>query len=463
MTKDLLSLSIRQISARLSVGQISARELTEAYLARIDTYGGLLNCYITLNTDGALAQADEADKRTVRRSALDGIAVAIKDNIDVAGLDTSNGFGPRSGITADKDAGVIRNLREAGAVILGKMNMDEAALGATTDNSHYGRTKNPWRKGLTPGGSSGGAAAAVAARLCTAAIGTDTLGSIRIPAAYCGVSGFKPTYDLVNTLGVEPLYQPLDHVGPLCRSVDDLAMLMDVITRKDSGDLEPAAITDETAAWQIKEPDMSAVKVGIFDAFADVDADVWHTYALAVQNLRFSGVEISKLKPSEFDLAATRFAGFYLLKECLSARLENDLTDFPDVYSARLCNFLKRGPVDVDKLNKAGALIQKTRNFINKVFDQVDVIVLPTTPQTAFPFASKAPVNQADFTALANIAGCPSLTIPYGLSKSGLPVGVQIMGPLHEDQKVLSIGMAMESTAKFIFPQLPETRFDSSV
>ena len=125
MTKDLLSLSIRQIGARLSVGQISARALTEAYLARIDTYGGLLNCYITLNVDSALAQADEADKRAVRRSALDGIAVAIKDNIDVAGLDTSNGFGPRSGITADKDAGVVRNLREAGAVILGKMNMDE--------------------------------------------------------------------------------------------------------------------------------------------------------------------------------------------------------------------------------------------------------------------------------------------------------------------------------------------------
>lgn len=172
-------------------------------------------------------------------------------------------------------------------------------------------------------------------------------------------------------------------------------------------------------------------------------------------------MEIIKLKLSDFEPAATRFAGFYLIKENLSKLMENDLAKFPEVFSTRLSNFLQRGSIDEHKLNEARALIRKVKKNINKVFEQVDVIVLPTTPQTAFPFAYKAPVNQADFTAPANIAGCPSLTIPYGLSKTGLPISVQIMGPMDDDQKVLSIGKVVESTTNFVLPNLPETNFDS--
>lgn len=464
MISQILSQSIRQIGRQLSDGHISARALTEAYLARIDSHDSLLKSYITLTADSAIAQADETDKRAIRLSSLDGIPIAVKDNIDVAEVVTSNGFGPRSGVTADTDAEVVRRLRKAGAIILGKLNMDEGALGATTDNRHYGRTENPWRKGLTAGGSAGGAAAAVAARLCTAALGTDTLGSIRIPAAYCGVCGFKPTFGLISTQGVKPLYHQLDHVGPLCRSIGDMASVMEVIVDHDAGSLNSEAATVQNSAWQIEEIELSEVKAGIFTDYDGVDTEIRQTYESAVHKLRLSGAQIIMLNLSDFKPAATRSAGFLLVKAKTSEFLGDDLIKYPEVYSTRFRNFMERGPyINVDKVNEAKMQVRKASQSISTALEQVDVIVLPTTPQTAFPFVSKIPVNQADFTALANIAGCPALTIPYGLSSKGLPIGVQIIASQHADKILLRIGMAMESAANFNLPSLPENGFDASL
>ena len=199
------------------------------FLSRAHGVGKPLNAFVALSEQSALADAKRAGERARQRrrlGVLDGIPIALKDNIDVAGMPTTNGLGglPRM---ADTDAAVTQRLRRAGAIILGKLNMHEAALGGTTDNPHHGRTHNPYRMGFSPGGSSGGSGAAVAAGLCAAALGTDTAGSIRLPASYCGVVGFKPTYQRVSMQGIVPLHRRLDHVGPLTRTVADAGILLE--------------------------------------------------------------------------------------------------------------------------------------------------------------------------------------------------------------------------------------------
>jgi aspartyl-tRNA(Asn)/glutamyl-tRNA(Gln) amidotransferase subunit A len=232
MTDDLTFLPIGTLSALLDSRSIEAEALTRLCLARTEGLGRPLNCFITLCPDTALAEARAADARSAmgkRLGPLDGIPVGLKDNIDVAGVPTTNGFGGGPLRIPGEDAAVTRHLRDAGVVILGKLAMHEGALGATTDNPHHGRTHNPFRYSHSPGGSSGGSGAAVAAGLCCAALGTDTGGSVRIPASWCGVVGLKPSYGLISTRGVVPLSHRLDHVGPLTRTVADAALLMDTL------------------------------------------------------------------------------------------------------------------------------------------------------------------------------------------------------------------------------------------
>ncbi len=229
---DLATTSIARLSQMLDAGEVDAEALTRLLLDRAEGVGRGLNCYITLCRETALAEARAAAERTAakrRRGKLDGIPVALKDNIDVAGVPTSNGFGGAPYRIPAEDAEITRRLRAAGAVILGKLNMHEGALGATNDNPHHGRAINPHRAGHSPGGSSGGSGAAVAAGLCCAALGTDTGGSVRIPASYCGVVGLKPSYGLISTRGVVPLSYRLDHAGPLARTVADAATLLEVL------------------------------------------------------------------------------------------------------------------------------------------------------------------------------------------------------------------------------------------
>ena len=218
---EVAFLPISELSRRIAAKELDPVDLAKVYLERAAGIGRSLNCYVALAQASAAQAAEEAAqraRRNARLGPLDGIPIGIKDNIDVAGVPTSNGFGG-SHAAASRDAEVVRRLRAQGAVILGKLNLQEGALGVVNDNPHHGRTHNPFREGYTPGGSSGGSAAAVAAGLCAAALGTDTGGSVRIPAAYCGQVGLKPSYGRVSTRGVVPLSLRLDHVGPLARTV----------------------------------------------------------------------------------------------------------------------------------------------------------------------------------------------------------------------------------------------------
>ena len=225
---DIAFWSVGALSRAIESGRIEPLGLTRLMLERIAAFNPALNLFVTLCRDAALGDAAASGERAAsgqRRGPLDGIPVALKDNIDLAGVPTSNGFGGPPWRVPARDAEVVRRLRAAGAVILGKLNMHEGALGATTDNPHFGASINPHCPGYTPGGSSGGSAAAVAAGLCVAALGTDTGGSVRIPAAYCGVVGLKPSHGLVSTGGVVPLSWRLDHVGPLTRTVADARLV----------------------------------------------------------------------------------------------------------------------------------------------------------------------------------------------------------------------------------------------
>ena len=233
---DPAHLSVAELSAAFEAQQLDALSVTRSVLARIEALNPALNAYLTVCGDTALAEAAEASARAAagqRRGVLDGVPIALKDNIDLAGLPTSNGFAQSEKLPPwrlpKEDAELVRRLRAAGAVILGKLNMHEGALGATSDNPHFGAAINPHRPGYTPGGSSGGSGAAVAAGLCAASLGSDTGGSIRIPASYCGVVGFKPSFGLVSTRGVVPLSWRLDHVGPLTRTVADARIVFDAL------------------------------------------------------------------------------------------------------------------------------------------------------------------------------------------------------------------------------------------
>lgn len=454
----LTYLAIHEAEARLSSRGITARALTEAYLARIEAVDPGLNAYIRVMVDAALAQANESDRRATRLSPLDGIPVALKDNIDLAGVPTTNGLAPRDGMTPQTDATVVRQLREAGAVILGKLNLDEGALGATTNNEHHGRTQNPWCSGVTPGGSSGGPAAAVAGRLCAAALGTDTMGSIRIPAAYCGVAGLKPTFGVVSTRGVVPLSWRLDHVGPLCRSVRDLGLVLDSIAGYDPAHPESVAVPDPGGYGAIKAVDVSGATVGIITNFDRValPADLRQAFESALRLLRLLGANFREITLSDYDPSKARLAGLLVVEAEGAVSLEAELIAHPNAVSATLRAMLDYGRnVERDRLIKAKRMVRRAGLELNRAFDKVDVVAAPTTPQTAFPFDAPVPVNQADLTALANFAGCPALSLPCGLSDDRKPIGLQLIGPAFSERKLLSVALAFESACDYVLPPLP--------
>jgi aspartyl-tRNA(Asn)/glutamyl-tRNA(Gln) amidotransferase subunit A len=291
---DIHRLSIAELTAAYQRGVLTPRSVTEHYLARIDAHDATLRAYTNLDRDRALAAADECGRRFAAGAPapLEGVPIAVKANIDVEGLPTHAGVASRRDAVATKDAEVVTRLRTAGAVILGSLNMHEAALGATTDNEAYGIAMNPHRIGHTPGGSSGGSGVAVAAGLCVAALGTDTLGSIRIPAAYNGVYGLKPTHGLVPADGVVALAARLDVVGPLARSIADLR-----------------AVTGAMARLGAAEAVAKVARLEVIDR-QDLEPAVHRAYTLAADLLEGLGLKVQRFATPDIDLAKTRVAGF---------------------------------------------------------------------------------------------------------------------------------------------------------
>ncbi len=443
---DILDHSVSWLSAALARRELSPIELTRAYLERIDRVDDRLNSYVMVSAERALEAAAAAETRASRRERhgpLDGIPIAIKDNIDVAGLVTAAGMEARRIDTAPGDATVVKRLRDAGAVILGKTNMDEGAMGGTTDNKFFGRTQHPLRGGYTPGGSSGGSAVAVAAGLCSAALGSDTLGSIRIPASYCGIAALKPTFGLVSTRGVVPLAFRLDHVGPMARSVEDLGLLLDVMAGFDPH------CADSRVALPPQGRPIGGTVIGLLQNFDSIetDAEVRDAFAAAIRRLEELGCRVETIGLANYQPPQTRRAGL-LCCESDAANTHGDiLARRPDQLSDPV-----RAMLDYGRKLLAPRLAAALRHLDVVAFEMkqaltaVDAILSPTTPQPAFPFEDKVPDTQGDMTALANISGLPALSVPMGFNKTGLPLGLQMIGRAFDEKHLLALGAAFSGS-----------------
>jgi aspartyl-tRNA(Asn)/glutamyl-tRNA(Gln) amidotransferase subunit A len=448
---ELAFLPITELSRRLDAGVLDPRDLLQAYMRRADGVGRALNCYVALCRESAVAAAAEAAQRAARRQRLgplDGIPVGVKDNIDVAGVPTTNGFGGTHR-PAGTDAEVIRRLRAAGAVILGKLNMQEGALGAVNDNPHHGRTTNPFRDGYTPGGSSGGSGAAVAAGLCAAALGTDTGGSVRIPAAYCGVVGLKPSYGLVSSRGVVPLSRRLDHVGPLTRTVADASLALAAMAEHDAE--WPYARAYHVGSYaHMNSGSLDGVRLGVLANYEErqMEPAVWRAFGRALELIEQLGAEIHTLRLPSYDIVRGRRALFVRVEVEAAATFGELYRREPERFSSEMRGYLDWGlKAPAPRLAEADFTIESAAHEVRRCLEAVDAIVSPTTPQAAFPFDGKLPDTQGDVSVLANMAGCPAISLPMGMSADGLPLGLQFMAPVGEDKRVLAIASAYEAAA----------------
>ena len=450
---DPVFLPITELSRRIVGGALDPRHLMRAYVERAEGAGRALNCYVALCGERAKAEAEQAAGRAARKQRLgpiDGIPIAVKDNIDVAGVPTTNGFGGRHP-PATADAEVIRRLRAAGAVILGKLNMQEGALGAVNDNPHHGRTTNPFRDGYTPGGSSGGSGAAVAAGLCAAALGTDTGGSVRIPAAYCGVVGLKPSFGLVSTRGVVPLSLRLDHVGPMTRRVADAVIMLAAMAGYDAEWPYARAYQAEDYAHMV-DCSLAGIRLGVLTNYEQrqMEPAVWSAFGKALGLFQELGAEIRELSLPTYDVVRGRRAVFVRVEVEVAAVQGALYRSEPDRFSPEMRGYLDWGlKASALRLADADRTMELAAHELGRSFAAVDAIVTPTTPQAAFPFGGKAPDTQGDFCTLANMAGCPAISLPMGMDADGLPLGLQIMAPAAQERRVLTIASAYEAAANW--------------
>lgn len=428
----------------LRAGVVDARALTEAHLDAIAVYDRALNSYLHVDAAGARAQAAESARRLAQGAAraLEGVPVAVKDNLDVAGLPTTAGMATRRGRIAARDAGAVARLRAAGCVILGKLNMHEAALGADNDNPHFGACHNPHRIGHTPGGSSGGSAAAVAAGLAAASLGSDSMGSVRIPASYCGVFGLKPSRGLVSTAGSVKVSSRLDHVGPLARSARDLGALLAVLAGYDPGC--PASRPLALAPAVPGPLRIGVLRLPMLPLEADIAADFERGLAL----LAALGHALEPIDCGAFEPGPARRAGLLVCELEMLAEHAEDWTHSRDLFSPALAAMLafaeRQG---ASALGRALARIDQARVNLQRWLAPFDLLVAPTTPQRAFAFGSAVPANQADFTCLASFAGLPALSLPLPVAAGALPLGMQLVGPHGADLRLLALAEALAAQA----------------
>ena len=348
---------------------------------------------------------------------LAGLRIGIKSNIAVKRLPWTAGMGTRRDIVATHDAHVVARLRAAGAVIQGTLNMHEAALGATTDNFFYGRTHNPHRHDYTPGGSSGGSGAAVAASLVDAALGTDTLGSIRIPAAYCGVYGLKPTLGAVRVDGLVHLGSAFDVIGPLARDLDVLERIWSAMS-------EPGETVDGLKRLLVL-PSLDDV---------NVEPAIRDAYDRTVAALAFPTSEMALVDP----LSTIRLSA---LAPCVVELV----TALGDARHGKGVSEELRAVIDaVEQIPPAPNVLQRTRGAMVDALGADGLLVMPTTPHAAFAHGGRAPASQADFTSLASVAGLPAIAIPAGVDANGLPIGIQIVGPANSERALIALARQLE-------------------
>ncbi|EFL87552.1 amidase [Ahrensia sp. R2A130] len=373
---------------------------------------------------------------------LSGLTVGMKANIAVAGHIHSAGMAHRSSIIAKNHASITMRLLEQGADLVPHLNMDEAALGGLTDNVHFGRTDNPRLPGYNAGGSSGGSAAAVAAGCVDAALGTDTLGSIRIPASWCGVAGLKPTHGLVGRTGIVPLALGLDVVGPMARTAEQLLPLLDCLAGFDRDDPDSLPLPDD---WHTKEAKLS-MRIGVPVEIGGVDCEPETLTALTMvrKALMFCGHDVVAISVPGWSPPDLRRAAFLVLEAEGAVALAEDLAR-GDTFSPDVRKLLMYGhDVPAVKLTTAMMVLARARAGFARTFLDVDCLLMPTTPQRATLADTAAPANQADFTAPANIAGLPAIAVPVELPNADRPASVQLMGPAWSDRWLIACAVKLE-------------------
>ena len=450
-TGDLTGLGIAEAGRRMKSGTLSPVDLTQAYLDRIRRLDPQVNAYITVTADSALAEARAAAAEIAagrHRGPLHGVPIALKDNIDTAGVKTTAASRIYADRVPDVDAEVVRRLKAAGAVFLGKLNMHEFAYGGTTAITLDGPTHNPWNLAHHPGGSSGGSAAAVAARLCAGALGTDTAASIRLPASFCGVTGLKATHGLASIRGIVPLSETHDHVGPICRSVEDCALLMDAIAGFDP--LDPVSIRSapQDLAASIGR-DVSGLRIGVARTpyFEDLEPDIDAAMGAALEVLRglVAGVrEVVLASPDTYAVLAADAYAYHAAFVADEARRSL-------YHPTTLARVMDGANVSSAVYIEGRRRLAIARNTADRAFADVDLIVTPTCmvlPDTIDNvLAGKSLPSDLPLlrnTLPCNVLGIPAISLPCGFSSAGLPIGLMISGPPLGEGRVLSLAHAYQ-------------------
>ncbi|MEM7344840.1 MAG: amidase [Chloroflexota bacterium] len=469
---ELSHLSLTSLSAKIEAKEISCRAAVEGYLARIEAYDSHdgLNAFITVTADMALAEADRLDQLLAdgtHLGPLHGIPIAIKDNLDTAGIRTTGGCQALDGHIPTADAQVVARLKQAGAIILGKTNMHELAYGITSNNPHYGPVRNPYDLTRIAGGSSGGSAAAVASGLCAGALGTDTGGSIRIPAALCGLVGLKPTVGRVGRGGLMYLSNTMDCIGPMTHTIEDAAFLLNAMTGIDSRD--SAASVESAPHYTPDEADWRGIRLGIPCRFfyEDNAPEVAQAMEQALKHMEAAGAEIievdldydpENLRPASSAIVLSET--IHLLADYLQT-LETPLTvaeilphlgqDVAASLGSQV-GFKTSSPIPgyayLDALNKVRPKIQAS---FEQALADVDALVTPTTPLAAAPIGDdeETLLNERRvgtfgafirYTSPSNMTGFPALTVPLQATEEGLPLGLQFLGKPWREAKLLRLG-----------------------
>jgi aspartyl-tRNA(Asn)/glutamyl-tRNA(Gln) amidotransferase subunit A len=478
---ELHKLTINEAHQLLKNKEISSRELTRAVFERIDAFEPKIDAFITISEEFAMQQADQADAMIAlgKCAPLTGIPLGVKDLICMRDLPTTCGSRILENFIPPYDATVIKKLKENGVVIVGKLNMDEFAMGSSTEHSGFKVTRNPWDSTRIPGGSSGGSAAAVAADMCLGALGSDTGGSIRQPASHCGVVGMKPTYGRVSRFGLVAFASSLDQIGPLAKNVTDCAHLLNVISGYDKADSTsvPRNVPDYTAALK---GDLSGVRIGIpeeYSATEGLDPEVMSAVGSAVEVLEGLGAERVKISLPHTEYAV---AAYYVIAPSeASSNLarydgvkygfrDKDAKNLMDMYrSTRSTGFgpevqrriiigtycLSAGYYDAyyGKASQVRTLIMED---FKKAYETCDVILCPVAPTAAFKIGENIddPLTMylSDiFTLSANLAGIPGISVPCGFSSGGLPIGLQILGNYFDEEMLFKVAYEFEQATEF--------------
>ena len=481
---DIMSLTAVELGKKIKAKEISVTEATQAYLDQIEKVENDVHSYVTIDKEGALKRAGEVQKMIddgTLLSPLAGVPVAIKDNMCMKGMRTTCSSKILENFVPTFTSEAVLNLEKAGAVIIGKTNMDEFAMGSTTETSYYGVTRNPWNLEHVPGGSSGGSCAAVAAGECAYALGSDTGGSIRQPSSFCGVTGIKPTYGTVSRYGLIAYGSSLDQIGPIAKDVTDCATILETIASHDVKD--STSVKREYDFTSALADDVKGMKIGIpRDYFGDgLSADVKEQILNAVKVLEEKGAVVE-----EFDLSLVKYAipAYYIIAD---AEASSNLARFDGVkYGYRteeyegLHNMYKKTRsegfgAEVKRRIMLGSFVLssgyydayylkalRTKALIKQAFDKAfakyDMIVAPAAPTTA-PELGKSlsdPMKMylSDiYTISVNLTGLPGISIPVGKDSKGLPIGMQLIGDCFQEKKIIQAAYTFEQTRTYEAPQ----------